>query len=215
MTHPAPIKMLLASFVLATSAACGAAPLRNSFDIRVPQPPTRVTVMGNERLSYEVHLVNFSDRALTVTEWELVNGSPDHALAKLDGDALKSHIALVGESAADANGQIAPGRSAVIYVDVDVPDGASTSTLRNRIRYVTANGNDPTIVSRPMPIAAGAASVISPPLRGGPWVAIHASAWPRGHRRVFYSVAGRGAARPIRDRLGESRRQRPRERRRS
>jgi murein DD-endopeptidase len=32
---------------------------------------------------------------------------------------------------------------------------------------------------------------LAPPLRGGPWVAVHSPTWERGHRRVFYSVGGR------------------------
>jgi hypothetical protein len=32
---------------------------------------------------------------------------------------------------------------------------------------------------------------LGPPLRGGPWVAIHRADWPRGHRRVFNTVEGK------------------------
>jgi murein DD-endopeptidase len=32
--------------------------------------------------------------------------------------------------------------------------------------------------------------MLGPPLRGGPWAAIYKAEWPRGHRRVFYSVDG-------------------------
>jgi murein DD-endopeptidase len=33
--------------------------------------------------------------------------------------------------------------------------------------------------------------VLGPPLRGGPWAAVHNAAWERGHRRVFYTVGDR------------------------
>jgi len=33
-------------------------------------------------------------------------------------------------------------------------------------------------------------SSLSPPLRGGPWVAIHNASWELGHRRVPYAVQG-------------------------
>jgi murein DD-endopeptidase MepM/ murein hydrolase activator NlpD len=36
--------------------------------------------------------------------------------------------------------------------------------------------------------AAGAS--LGPPLRGGPWVAIHSADWARGHRRVFNAIGG-------------------------
>lgn len=32
--------------------------------------------------------------------------------------------------------------------------------------------------------------MLGPPLRGGPWAAEHLAAWPRGHRRVLYTVEG-------------------------
>ncbi len=33
--------------------------------------------------------------------------------------------------------------------------------------------------------------ILGPPLAGGPWAAVHDPSWPRGHRRVFYTIDGR------------------------
>jgi len=40
-------------------------------------------------------------------------------------------------------------------------------------------------------VGSGSPVVLSPPLEGGPWVAVHSPEWPRGHRRVVY-VSNRG-----------------------
>jgi murein DD-endopeptidase len=41
------------------------------------------------------------------------------------------------------------------------------------------------------PVVTGRTLVLSPPLRGGPWLAAHDPRWERGHRRVGYAIGGR------------------------
>ncbi|MEI7037846.1 M23 family metallopeptidase [Fulvimonas yonginensis] len=40
-------------------------------------------------------------------------------------------------------------------------------------------------------VSYAAGAPLGPPLRGGPWIAIHHADWPKGHRRVFDTVEGR------------------------
>jgi hypothetical protein len=103
------------------------------------------------------------------------------------------NAALIGSSTPFKGKQleVEPGQRAVLFMDFTVPINAATATIRQRVDYAAADGSANTTQLDDTPLMSNARpSLIAPPLRGGPWVAIHNAAWPRGHRRVFYTVAG-------------------------
>jgi murein DD-endopeptidase len=63
--------------------------------------------------------------------------------------------------------------------------------VAHRLRYVTLDGAAHEIVVPQVEVDGRAPLVLGPPLRGGPWVAVHAPAMARGHRRVLYATRGR------------------------
>ena len=180
-----PLSLALAlAFAVPVHAAT---PLRESFDLRVPTQPTPVLVDGAQRLVYELHLTNFTREPLSPVSVEVLD-EKDRALASFSGAALTSRLAQAGGV---AGAVIAPGMRGVIYLELALPAGAPPQTLSHRIEYRTAD-------SGPFIVEGGNASinqakplVLGAPLRGGPWAAIHSPDWPRGHRRVLYTVDGR------------------------
>lgn len=91
---------------------------------------------------------------------------------------------------------VAPRGVRVVYVDVSAQfwnHGARVhvGAFRHRVRARTAAGHD--VVAddgEGVRVDARPPVVFGPPLVGGPWAAVYRGDWPRGHRRVFYTVNG-------------------------
>lgn len=163
-----------------------------SFDLQLPAAPTPVMVEGRVQLRYELHLTNFTDAPLSPRALEVLDGASGFPVARFDGDGLASRTALVGPAdEAQLRGKVPAGRRAVVFVELDLPADAVPASLGHRLAYATEGGGEATIPGPRQAIDRAPAPVLGPPLRGGPWVAIHDASWPRGHRRVFYAVAGR------------------------
>lgn len=162
-------------------------PLRESFDLQVPTSPIPVTIDGAQRLAYELHLTNFTAEPLSPTRVE-IRADQNRVLASFEGPTLASRLAGPG---VDASGVIGPGMRGVLYVECELPAGAPPRTLSHRIEYRSAQNGPFTVEAGNAPIQQAPLLVLGAPLRGGPWAAIHSPDWPRGHRRVFYTVDGR------------------------
>jgi murein DD-endopeptidase len=107
-------------------------------------------------------------------------------IALLRGDEL---TAL---RAAGATTPIAPGGRDVLYLDLLLPSTPLPASLLHRIEYRVADdrASSHVVEGARSDVATAGAIVLGAPLRGGPWAAIHHARWPRGHRRVIYSVDG-------------------------
>ena len=167
--------------------AHAAAAVRESFDLHVPIPPAPVLVDGAQRLVYELHLTNFVPEPLSPASVEVLD-EKDRVLASFSGAALTSRLAQVGGG---AGGAIGPGMRGVIYLELVLPAGRPPQALSHRIEYRTADSGPFVVEGAHVSIDQTAPLVLSAPLRGGPWAAIHSPDWPRGHRRVLYTVDGR------------------------
>lgn len=175
--------------------ALAAVPVRTSFDMRVPLAPTPLKIDGVPQLVYELHLTNFADDALALQRAQVLDaaGAP---LADLRGQALDDRLGRPGLATGRKDRrEIAPGMRAVLYIEVPVRDRAMPRELRHRVEYSSTSES----AAKANAIVEGARVAVletpppslGPPLRGGPWAAIHHPSWPRGHRRVFYAVDGR------------------------
>jgi murein DD-endopeptidase len=164
--------------------------LADSFDIAVLQPPVPVVVEGRQRLVYELHLTNFAATALALAGIRVTDVGSGAVLARFAQDELASRTLVVGSHATKA-ATIAPGARAVVYLEFDSP-GRVPQRLLHAVEF-TRPGQAQAAVVEGARVDVGAASgtMLGPPLRGGPWVAVHAPQWQRGHRRVFYALDGR------------------------
>lgn len=167
------------------AAAQQPAPLRESFDLIVPQTPMRVPVEGDHQISYELHLTNFSGQPLTIRAIRIADPRDGRIVASFAGDALDRRLALVS----GGRGPIPPGQRAILYVEID---GPAPGDLIHRIDYL---GHDSDTVlhmaGARLTVPATRPVTLGPPLAGGPWAAVHDPSWPRGHRRVSYTIDGR------------------------
>lgn len=176
---------LIASLLV--SAACGSAPPRAPIDLHVPVAPAPVAVAGAAQLAYELHVTNRGAIAIAI-ERVLVLDASGETIADLLGEALALRVGRATPAKAGDATAIAPGASAIVYLE-----HASARALRHRIEYraIGAAGGVGAVDGARVDVSAVPVPVLGPPLRGGPWVAVHDPRWVRGHRRVFYTVGGR------------------------
>lgn len=183
---------LLLCLAIAAPAAAGVA-LRQSFDLQVPATPRAVPVDGRYLLRHELHLTNFGAEPLVPVSIELRDADAGGVLLRIEGAALAQLLAIRGaDQHGDGAPSIAPGVRAVAYLDAMLP-GAVPAMLEHRVEYRVAGGDGSSGVVEGARVAVDARPppVLGRPLRGGPWVAVHSPAWPRGHRRALYALDGR------------------------
>jgi murein DD-endopeptidase len=185
--------ILIASCLTANGVLAQDISSRNGFDIDIPVSPVPVHVGDHWQVSYEVHLTNFSIERLTVTRFTVDDARDGHTIIELSDKRLVDNATVVG-AATPLKGkqlQVEPGQRAVLFMDFILPTNTAVAPIRQHLHYAAANGEVHTVQLSDTPLQSNARpSLIGPPLRGGPWVAIHNASWPRGHRRVFYTVAG-------------------------
>lgn len=190
------IRSFLLMFLVCLSVPARASAWHQSFDLQVPQAPMAVTVDGQRQLVYELHVTNYAGVDMLPSRLEVLDAdAPEKPLASWAGPALRARMAIAGtDKSPDAQG-LAAGMQAVIYVEVVLPTGARVPLrLTHRLAYETATAQ----AREPGEVGGGAVTVdrrppvsLAPPLRGGPWVAIHDASVPRGHRRVMFALDGR------------------------
>lgn len=186
--------LLAAAGASAPGIAAQAPPLRTSFDLVVPVPPTPVPVAGTPRLVYELHLTSFAPESLEVRSVEVLDPRDGAVLARVSGDALGRRLGLPG-AASDETGSriIAPGTHGIVYFEIPLDGRPAPVALEHRVAYRPAGADGPPFEVRGARVAVREVPpiVLSPPVRGGPWAAVYDPAWERGHRRVVYAIDGR------------------------
>lgn len=164
-------------------------PLRQAFDVQVPNPPTPAKVSGKTWLVYELHLSNFAAEPLALRRVAVLDAVSGAVLADLRGEALRSAIGRPdGTGAAADRREIPPGVRAVVYLSL--PVDAVPQALKHRIDYTAADGSMGMVEAGRIEPRAAPTAALGPPLRGGPWAAVYWPDWERGHRRVLYAVGG-------------------------
>jgi murein DD-endopeptidase len=179
---------LVPIFVLVLLAWPAGSATRESFDITVPAPPGPVTIDGRSWLIYELHLTNFSRQPLRISKVDVLSGND--VLHSFAGAALDQRLALAAVAREETQ-SVRAGERAIVYLEVEVSAKRLPSALRHRVRFQAEDHSMAEVVSAQNPVKGDKPAPLGPPLRGGPWSAVYAWEWPRGHRRVFYAVDGR------------------------
>ncbi|ROU06332.1 M23 family metallopeptidase [Lysobacter enzymogenes] len=191
------LSRLLASVLVSAASLLAAAPTRaaavDTLDLAVPQVPAAVAVEGRQRLLYELHLTNFGAAPLWLQALSVLDANTGAVLASWRDDALAARGRVVGARDAALGDALQPGQRAVLFLELDLA-APMPKALRHRVEFSggASGGTDPGQVEGAQVAPLPAASLrLAPPLRGGPWAAVYAPQWPRGHRRVFYALDGR------------------------
>jgi murein DD-endopeptidase len=181
-----PIAAVLASVFVAVAPPAWSES-RESFDIAVHAPPSPVAIDGHQWLIYELHLTNFSREPLRIQGVEVLAG--ETRLQSFAGTELAQRMSILAASRADTRA-VQPGERAIIYLEVPSNPKSAPRVLRHRVRYLSGRAAAE-VEGGEITVRARERRALGPPLRGGPWAAVYAWEWSRGHRRVFYTLDGR------------------------
>ncbi|HEX2140542.1 MAG TPA: hypothetical protein VHG33_12610, partial [Woeseiaceae bacterium] len=161
-----------------------------SFNLHVPVPPGPVPVEGSFGLVYELHLTNFSNRPLRLKNLEVREGGDGRAFIILGPAELSQRLYRPGPLADTTF--FGPGTTGVVYIELTVSGTELPQSIGHRVSFSETGGDAVMAVEGALvTVREELPVVLSPPLRGGPWVAVYDPEWPRGHRRVIYAVDGK------------------------
>jgi murein DD-endopeptidase MepM/ murein hydrolase activator NlpD len=206
------VKVMLCGLVLFLALATGPdfvlaqarPPIDLPVDMDVPAAPTPFKADGKTHLVYELHLTNFSASELTLARVEVLAGTTP--LAQYEGAELNTRLARPGLAPGNQEKQkVGCGMRAVVYVWVTLdPVTAVPALLRHRVSASISSpvanagsdaaGNASIEVKGEggeIRVASAAPAVISPPLRGGEWLAANGPANASGHRRALIPIGGK------------------------
>ena len=166
-------------------------PISVPLDVDVPVPPTAFKGGGKIQLVYELHATNFSRSDCVLTRLEVI-GAGDKPLASYSGDELTPLLVRTGTAPDVEKQKIGPGLRAVVFLWVTLEAGAEIPTaIQHRLSVkIGSFPEDMSLETSPVPVRQKPV-VISPPLRGGEWLAANGPSNTSGHRRALIPVAGR------------------------
>lgn len=174
------------------AAGQGSQDQHQSFDVNVPQAPLPVLSDGRVMLAYELHITNFTRGKLQLMELRVLAGESGRTIADFRNQDLTDRISIVGAPAQSTTGPVvSPGARAIVFIELQLAPGERLSALRHELDYGLPDGTVSTLRPEVTSVSMRPASVLGPPLRGGPWVAVHDPTWPSGHRRVTYTMGGK------------------------
>lgn len=185
------IKLPVLAFLALAGSGAATAQTNQALDIRVTEVPDIVRIGGGDQLVYELHLTNFSSLPVRLDQLVVQAAGKDTPIKTYAGDELAKAIGLVGPAEAVAR-IIPPGRRAVLYINAPVPADLVRGTISHALTLAKVGGDGTSFAISGGAVVPAAAPLprLSPPLRGGPWVAVYEPGMERGHRRVFYATEG-------------------------
>jgi hypothetical protein len=155
-------------------------------DLQLTDRPHAVRTDAGVRLIYELHLANPGDEALRLRRLE-VTDEDGRVLATFTGEQLERRLAPAGGKPGHA---LPAGGRAVLYLEWTAP-AACPRVLAHVLTYTAGADTQASVRGGRTTVSCEAGAPLGPPLRGGPWIAIHYAGWPNGHRRVFTTVDGK------------------------
>jgi hypothetical protein len=151
-------------------------------DMTVPVAPMPFAGAGERHLAYEIHLRNHSGVEMLLTGLEVLDDGT--TLAGWEGADLQAIVAQRRPDVTD-NRAIPPSGWAIVHVWVTTDPAAPAPTvLRHRL---TVGGRT---VEGAVTVVAENPIVISPPLRGGDWLAANGPGNNAAHRRAVVPIGG-------------------------
>ncbi len=169
-------------------------PLDVPVDVTVPVPPTVFKAGGKTHLCYELHITNYGRTDCVLTRVELTGGDTQNtSLATYDGDELASRVIRPGVTANSTAEKLKIGAglhlAIYLWLTFDKAEEAPSS-IRHELSFKVGDYPDELSIDCARTLVASRPVVISPPLRGGEWLAANGPSNTSGHRRAMIPVGG-------------------------
>lgn len=173
-------------------------------DVVCPAAPIPVALGQGNVLVYELHVTNFDTVPITLQRLELyAEPEASTALITLEGNQLAAAMTRVGaamrmtarsDTAAHDTQTIDPGGRNIIFLWVPLEQRVP-SALRHRLVFSvqSAGTNHPsetTLEDFQVPVSHESVTRLSPPFRGGNWVAADGPMNDSNHRRSIFAIDG-------------------------
>ena len=169
------------------TAAPGAGEVRQGIDIQIRHAPIVARVDDRRLLRYELYLTNFASVPLSLSRLEVLDSANGQRVGELTGTRLQQALRPIGGPSNEGSNLLAPGRTTVAYVDLEI--AGAPASLTHRLHLSDAKSGFTTDAGR-AEVRNSPLQQLGPPLRGGPWVAVYDPGMDNGHRRYVYAVAG-------------------------
>lgn len=157
-------------------------------DMSVPFSPTPFPSGGYNYLVYELHLQNYTDKALAVQALEIVDASrePNNVIARFTGSQLSDRLLQAGAIKTDDDHPLGGGKRAVAFLCLAFIEGrAVPEKLSHRVFTDGAIAEGAFIGPQHT-----ALKVLAPPVAGADWVAANGPSLDSHHRMGLFVAGG-------------------------
>jgi len=171
-------------------------------EVVCPSPPIPVRIGEQQVLVYELHVTNFDEVPLTLKRLEVFASEDSRGpLSTLENENLSAAMTRIGEammmpgnsSAAKDARVIEPGGRNVVFVWIELPvSHPAPASLKHRVVFSPGAGStkDSTLEDFRVPISQDSVPTLSPPFKGGIWLAGDGPANNSAHRRTITAIDG-------------------------
>jgi murein DD-endopeptidase len=171
-------------------------PLLQSVDIQIPVAPVPFKTAGKRHLAYELHVTNTRPYDVVLNRIEVLDANRGDRVAEFSGSQLAARLSRVGArvEGPDAQTVFAGGRT-VVFLWLPLEEAIATpARLQHKIELELLRPSDRVrtlVTDRGCTVRNEEPTVLSAPLRGGPWVALYDPLMIGGHRTSLYTLDGR------------------------
>ncbi len=169
-------------------------PMDVPVEVVIPAPPITFSGGGKTHLGYELHITNFSRTACVLSRVEVLrNDSQKKVLVVHQGEELGNRVVRPGVAATttDDKLKLGAGLRQVVHLWLTFDTAADVpASIQHRLSFKVGDYPEELSVEYPRTLVAKGPLVISPPLRGGEWLAANGPSNTSGHRRALIPTAG-------------------------
>jgi hypothetical protein len=162
--------------------------------VTIPLQPAASKGGGKTHLCYELHITNFGRTDCVLARAEVLRSdSEKKSLAVYNGDELGSRVVRPGVAAATTEEKLklGAGLRMVIHLWLTFDKAAEApASIQHRLSFKVGDYPEELSVECGGAVVAKAPVVISPPLRGGEWLAGNGPSNTSGHRRALIPIGG-------------------------
>lgn len=178
----------------ATKPAAPQRPLDVPVEVTMPLRPTEFKGGGKTHLCYELHMTNFGRTDCVLTRVEVIRAdSHQKVLAVYGGDELGTRVIRPGLTATTTQEKLKLGAGlrlvTHLWLTFDTAAEAPAS-IQHRLSFKAGDYPEELSVDCARAMISKETVVISPPLRGGEWLAANGPSNTSGHRRALIPIGG-------------------------